>query len=288
LRIDSSDANSWKFPVGTIFFKEFTKFSKRLEVRVLKKIREAESNSWIFGTYVWNDEESEATLNEWAIPNLKNTQHDVPSRAQCYSCHTNDKYIRETNVSLHDIRPLGFDALDLAGSEAVFEPCKKYWHSHNGAVQNPIDLNWLLSQDRLTHSHDWSAKLPELPGSSVSKAAFAYMHNNCGACHAAENSEGRYAAATFTQMYLRAKVGVEEPQKMPAYTSTVQAETVYYREIDRGTSTPAIRVVPGKPLESVLFQRFSSTVPGERMPATGSRQVDEYGACVLRAWIQNL
>src|SRR4051812_28523541 len=63
-QIDSSDMDHWKFPVGTKFFKEFALDGKRLETRLIWRVADTgnRERDTLFGAYVWNDDETEATF----------------------------------------------------------------------------------------------------------------------------------------------------------------------------------------------------------------------------------
>jgi hypothetical protein len=87
--IDSSDMDRWRFPVGTKLFKEFARDGKRLETRLVWRVadtgnREADT---LVGSYVWNDSESDALFVKDGALDIRGTQHDAPSAADCWRCH---------------------------------------------------------------------------------------------------------------------------------------------------------------------------------------------------------
>ena len=55
---DARDPDAWEFPPGTRFYKEFA-LGRRIETRMIER---AGDGSWRFGTYVWNDEQTDAAL----------------------------------------------------------------------------------------------------------------------------------------------------------------------------------------------------------------------------------
>ena len=57
--IDASRPDAWEFPVGTRLWKEFSREGRRIETRFIQ--RRADS-SWLYATYVWNDQGSDAVL----------------------------------------------------------------------------------------------------------------------------------------------------------------------------------------------------------------------------------
>ena len=98
LQIDTSDKENWDFPVGTQFFKEFTRDSTRVETRM--SIRTAQG--WIAAAYLWKSDGSDAERQMDGIANASGTAHDVPSARQCLACHGGRKSFA-----------LGFSAVQL-------------------------------------------------------------------------------------------------------------------------------------------------------------------------------
>lgn len=149
-RIDTSDPDSWNFPVGTQLWKEFTRDGIRVETRMLFK-HGPSPGDWTPVSYVWDDE-GEA----WATPegrrNAAGTPHDVPSAADCMGCH------RGTRSGV-----LGFSAVQLPE------------RGRDGAV----GLADLVAAGRLTKRVDAA----EIPGDATTRAALGYLHANCSHCH---------------------------------------------------------------------------------------------------------
>ena len=87
--VDKTDPEAWVFPDGTELWKEFRAGGKRIETRRMRKNGEAD---WEFASYVWNADESEATLAPTeGLPNVypltPTVAHDIPSEGQCRYCH---------------------------------------------------------------------------------------------------------------------------------------------------------------------------------------------------------
>jgi len=87
--IDKADPEAWVFPDGTELWKEFRLNDRKIETRRMKKLGEAQ---WEFVTYVWNDEQTEATLAPATgiashYPLNPTVAHDIPSQQQCRNCH---------------------------------------------------------------------------------------------------------------------------------------------------------------------------------------------------------
>ena len=148
-RIDVSDAEDWRFPVGTRLWKEFVRDGVRVETRVLQRTGEAD-DAWVAAAYVWNDE-GDAVLTPAGLENARGTEHDVPAANRCFGCHGGRKS-----------RVLGFSALQLANSDGPF------------TLADAVDAG-LLS--------DTPTAALVVPGSSEDRAMLGLLHVNCGHCH---------------------------------------------------------------------------------------------------------
>lgn len=147
-QIDTTDPDHWVFPVGTQLFKEFTLDGKRVETRLVEHIADTgdpKADYWL-GAFSWNDDESDADFVPQGAENVRGTPHDIPSTADCMSCHNSEPG-----------HVLGFSALQL---------------SHDG----------FLSQLAAKGFIPFMEEKP-LPGNPVQRAALGYLHANCGHCH---------------------------------------------------------------------------------------------------------
>jgi len=90
-RIDSSDMDHWRFPVGSMLFKEFSLGGRRIETRLIARTREGEGDGdyWL-GAFVWNEDESDARWVPEGQANARGTQHDVPGVKTCGTCHNGE------------------------------------------------------------------------------------------------------------------------------------------------------------------------------------------------------
>ena len=151
-KIDTSDMEQWRFPLGTKFFKEFSRDGVRVETRLLMKTGVGDDD-WSGSAYVWNADQSDATLSPQGGNNQLGTPHDVPSGAECTGCHGG----RASRV-------LGFSAVQLA------------WEPPKGNVT----IAELKAAGVLPNQ---VAESITLPGSSQDRAALGYLHANCSHCH---------------------------------------------------------------------------------------------------------
>ncbi len=150
-KIDSSDVDHWRFPVGTQLFKEFSRDGRRLETRLIERIADTgdRARDYWAGAFIWNDDESEAIFSEEGASDVRGTTHDVPSAKDCWRCH-----VGEPGVAL------GVSAIQLA----------------EGAKLSIAGL-----EDKLSHPIDPASAV--VPGDPVAKEALGYLHANCGHCH---------------------------------------------------------------------------------------------------------
>ncbi len=153
-KIDSSDPDVWRFPVGTSFWKEFSIDGAPVETRLLLKTG-ARDDEWAAMAYVWRDGQAIAAPDGAELPG-----HTVPSSAQCFGCHGG-----------RPSRVLGFSAVQL--------PAR--------GEEGSWGVEELVKDDRLsappTHAF-------ELQGSDAARAALEYLHANCSHCHNNERPEG--------------------------------------------------------------------------------------------------
>lgn len=159
-QIDTTDPDHWVFPVGTKFWKEFTRDSIRVETRLIEKVLAAEEDpgAWLYVAYAWNPEQTVATRATAGVIDANGTGHDIPAPFACRNCH-------------EGVRPgriLGFQALSLDFDAPV----------------DSLDLDDLIAMQALSVDPPGAAA-PHypLPGGAVEKAAFGYLHANCGHCH---------------------------------------------------------------------------------------------------------
>ncbi|WP_394843343.1 hypothetical protein LZC95_40635 [Pendulispora brunnea] len=253
-RIDTTDMDHWRFPVGTKLFKEFSRGGKRLETRLIEHVADTGKleDDYLASTFVWRDDESDADLAVDGARNIRGTDHDVPSRQDCFKCHRGEPGAI-----------LGFSAIQL------FQP---------SAPASAMTLRRLVEQGKLTAPPAADANF-SAPGDEATARAFGYLHANCGHCH---NENG--IAWADNPMKLRLLVGERDAATSSIYKATVKAR------MDRPkTSGDEFRVVAGHPEKSGLFYRMSlrDGTP-ESMPPIATKHVDSDAVSVVKAWIERL
>ncbi|WP_394826264.1 hypothetical protein [Pendulispora albinea] len=256
-KIDTSDMDHWQFPIGTKLFKEFARGGRRLETRLIERIANTGKTETDYraSTFVWRDDDSDADLVTEGATNVRGTDHDVPTRVQCFTCHSGEPG-----------KILGFSAVQLARTTAGTDPA------------SAVTLKWLAEQGKLTHppapGADFSA-----PGDATTAGALGYLHANCGNCH---NENG--GAWRYTKMVLRLSGTERAPNKTELYKTTVGVA------MDRRENSPyPNRIEAGHPDKSALLYRMSKRdgTP-EAMPPLASKKTDATGTATVTSWIQGL
>jgi hypothetical protein len=259
-KIDTTDMNRWVFPVGTRFWKEFTRDGIRVETRFIEKrlADDDASGAWFFVSYAWNAAQDATVAVSTGQQNANGTMHDIPSRANCKECHD----------SLRPSRVLGFQAIQLDFA----------------APAGKLDLDDLIAMDLLTAPPAGAASphFP-LPGTAVEKAALGYLHGNCGNCH--NTSSPVHDTTTIDVLLDTTKLA--SVATTPTFLTTVdKAADVPFND-ENGILRDKI-IISGDPDNSGLIVRMNTTIGIRHMPKIGSELVDPDGQTALRAWISSL
>lgn len=259
-KIDNSNQDQWSFPIGTKIWKEF-RFSKRVETRLIEKLNDG---TWAFATYLWNEDDSQATLAPTAgvknyFPLEGGKFHDIPSAQQCLRCH-----------SRGGDRVLGFDALQLSHDRDSLA-------LHSGKLsENAVTVKTLVEKNLLTKPGSLLENAPRIYSTSdLGRAAMGYLHGNCGHCH---NPNG---SAAFTKMYLRHLNSAFEEAQEPAFSTTVEVLT---RNFKIPGAEKTYRILPNyKELSAIHYRMENGT-----MPPIGSSVIDTKAVDLLGEWISHL
>jgi uncharacterized repeat protein (TIGR03806 family) len=255
------------FPVGTVIAKTFAypadlrEPSGRLdllETRILLR----QNAGWIGLPYVWNEEETEATLRlagtmlaaSWIDAAGEGVDHEylVPNANQCKGCH---------RVEEDSFQPIGPKARYLNKDFAYPEGSENQL-AHWTRVGI---LDGAPAPDTVARVPVWD----DPASGSLEDRARTYLEINCAHCH----SEGGPARTTGLDLTW----GAHEPVKLGVYKFPVAA--------GRGSGDRLYGIVPGKPDESILIFRMTSLDPGVMMPELGRRLVHTEGVELLREWI---
>jgi len=253
-QIDNTQMDAWKFPIGTKAWKEFRRNGVLVETRLFWKRGEA---NWFSGTYIWDEQQTQATLNTSRQPLLADDGYEIPTAKDCGKCHHGGS----DNL-------LGVEAVSLALPTA-----------------EGVTLESLVDAAELSDPPEQvSIALPE-DATGRAAAALGYLHVNCGMpCH---SSRG---LGEETQLILRMRAD----QLWPAPTS-VEMTDAYRATVGEKPTTAsvhqefpdALRITPGNHEQSLLWL-LSHRRGDYQMPPLVSHQVDEVGTRELSDWIDAL
>jgi hypothetical protein len=104
-KIDDSNPDDWKFPVGTKLWKDMHKGATKVETRYFTKVSE---DTWLKGSYVWAADGQSAKNQPGADVMVEGQPYHVPTTLDCDSCHHGRKD-----------RILGFEAISLGQAGAT-------------------------------------------------------------------------------------------------------------------------------------------------------------------------
>ena len=267
-KIVYKDEGVMDFENGSILIKNFyypedfnkpEEDKKIIETRLLIK----ENNRWKPLNYVWNEEQTDATINYVGKQELVNwidleekkqeVSYSIPNLNQCKNCHAKGK----------EIVPIGPTAAQWN---------KKYVLPHIN--QNQLDF---------FHEKGFLKKLvepslrPKLPAwddllKPLDQRAKAYLDSNCAHCHNIEGSaknSGLYLGYNQTDSRKR---GIFKP---PIAAGKGSGDFVY-------------DIVPGSPETSILIYRMKSNDPSIRMPEIGRSIAHTEGIDLLEQYIEEL
>jgi hypothetical protein len=276
--IDTSNPDRWSFPVETRLYKTFVVDGKKIETRVMTKTLEPASiDSWTMEAWAWNEAQDSVALvspedPDVGVRNALGTQHDIPSRAQCRSCHT--------MAGLDAVN--GFGALQLNHEAALF------------TLKELVERDLLV--DSLRGGANVSVASALLPGDQDAQAALGYLHVNCGHCHG--------GAMPRANLMLWATVGHTSLTEMPIFQDSDANQGAvceclgsYVSNLPDKTSY-AWRLNAGHAEESAIVARMSirnsqpdaapPLITRQQMPPLGTDVIDELGVKQVTRWINSL
>lgn len=158
-QIDTSDMDSWQFPVGTKLWKEFTRDQVRVETRLLQRL----PGGWVGLSYIWKEDGSDAVAAPYGAIDALGTPHNVPASNECEACHGG-----------RSSYALGFSAIQLAQAT---EP-------------GSLNLDELGRANLISRA---PTAAPRVPGNETEQAALGYLHANCSHCHNGSRPERKGA-----------------------------------------------------------------------------------------------
>lgn len=265
-----AENDAFDFPVGSCVVKTFTyphdaadasQGEQLLETRVLER----KPAGWYGYSYLWNKEQTEATLDlggstietSWKGADGKRHSNNyiVPHANQCKSCHVSNG---------KTFLPLGIKARNLN---------KDY--AYTDGKDNQL-AHW--TKAGILKGSPGPAHAPKVPryddpsSGTVDARARAWIDVNCAHCH---NPAG---PARTTGLDL--SIGQTDFAKLGVWKSPVAA--------GHGSGDHRYDIVPGKPDDSIVIYRLESTEPGVMMPELPRRLVPDDAVALLKEWIAQM
>ena len=259
--IEARDDDSWSFPVGTKLWKEFSFGGRHVETRFIWRARE---DSWVFGSYVWNEDQTDATLAPAAgIRNVAEIgpgkHHSIPSLDDCHSCHEDD-------------RVLGFTALQLSTDRDPLAP-----HAEPLGA-DMLTVKTLTDERRLRGARaDLVSNPPRIQAATpTARAALGYLASNCGICH-------HDGAPIDTHLQLR----TSPTQSIDDLVHLLRTAPTSW-DLPSADAGATRFVTAGNPALSSIVARMKSRRPSSQMPPLGTTMVDQEALGLITKWIEEL
>lgn len=260
-----ADLDAWRFPAGTIVWKEFAWNGRKVETRMIR----AEANGrWTFASYAWNDRQTDAELapaeglaDVYEI--AAGRRHSIPSRSDCLACHGSAPS-----------RLLGFTALQLSDDRDPLAP-------HADPLRpGMLTLRTLVAEKRLSPPRpELARRPPRVAGADpVERAARGYLSANCGHCH---NTRGPLARLGFSLLQELGREGTGSGEASP-----IGAHTRF--DVPGVPTDSTLAIAPGAPERSAVAYRMASRRPVSQMPPLGTVIADSQAVDLVRRWIASL
>lgn len=252
----------WEFPPETVFARNVgwprpDGSVHWVEMQILHK----DQQQWRGYSYLWNAEQTDATLADadgqtLTLPDPLQDRYGQPkrwtvhSRTQCLVCHCN----RAGNL-------IGFRYGQINRS---------YPHTSGAPDQlETLEEVGLIEREGKPRPTSKTYVDPFDESKPIADRARSYLHVNCAHCH----RQGGGGTASFQLQY---HLPLDQLKLLDVRPT--QGSFQIYR--------PAV-VASGDPYRSVLYYRLSKLGRGH-MPHLGTQEIDERGVRLIRDWIQSL
>ena len=143
-----------------------------------------------------------------------------------------------------------------------------------------IDLVFLIQEGLLTGFPKAMVVTPPRihASSDWERSALGYLHGNCGHCH---NAEGR-----LKNLLLELGHSSEHETSRRAVATTVRQPI--RKKAPGQSEAVSLRIDPGYPERSGLFERMASRYAALQMPPLGTELVDQQAVALVARWIATL
>jgi putative heme-binding domain-containing protein len=248
------------FPKDAVLMRTISLARTRLETQILHY----DGVDWRAYTFGWRDDQTDADLvpADGAEKEVRTQGQprvwQYQSRSQCMSCHSNQSEYalaflpEQLNRPGHD----GQNQLITLTESGYIQRA-----GDDGQRMPPFDAGSVARERRLADPND--------DGQPLEARARAYLHANCGHCHADHGGGSVPLRLQFT-------VPLDE----------MQAVGVRPTRGDFGLPDASI-IKPGDPYASTLYFRMAK-FGRDRMPHIGSELPDELGLDLIERWIAGM
>lgn len=251
-----------QFPEKTILVKNFFYENKGVKNRVETRLLIHTTKGWNAVTYVWNKEQTDATLEIAGAEIPVTFQHlgkdisfkySVPNKIQCKNCHNVD----------NELLPIGPKIANLNRSIQYLDGIKNqldYWNEYGYLnVKNEKETPILPTWDNTSFTLEQRSK--------------AYLDVNCGHCH---NPKGLASTSgLFLQYFSNNNNTAWGICKTPVAAG-------------RGSGGMSVDIQPRHPDQSILLYRMESNDPGIMMPEIGRKLVHQEAVDLIGKWISEM
>jgi uncharacterized repeat protein (TIGR03806 family) len=274
-RVEIGEKGEWRLPEGSVLARtvsmEMERGNPASRRRLETQILHLEAESWRPYTYVWNDEQTDATLPvadgesrtlnviDRDAPGGRRTQsYRVHGRAECVLCHNPWVEKKTTIFGRQSASPLALTTGQLNRDVATGSQLREF--ERMGLLARPLAAS-PESLPKTANPYDETADL--------NRRARAYLQVNCAHCH-------QFNAGGAATILLSDDL---PPDQMKA---------IGVRPTQGMFGISDARVIrPGDPEGSVLLYRVAK-LGGGRMPRVGSGVVDVQGVTMLGDWIARM
>jgi uncharacterized repeat protein (TIGR03806 family) len=260
------EVDAFEFPIGTVIAKTFayprdardpSKGRRLIETRILER----EPDGWVGRPYIWNEAQTEATLDvagdtvdvSWIHTDgrTRTNNYIIPNSNQCKGCHKAGEMMV----------PIGPKARHLNRDFAYREGTENqlaHWTRLGvlAGAPSPSEAPRLAVWD-------------DPKSGTLDARTRAWLEINCAHCHNPEGPARNSGLDLLTSQHNPTSFGV---YKVPIAAGI-------------GSGGRAYDIVPGQPDQSIIAYRIASTHPGVMMPELGKRLVHEEGVALVREWI---
>jgi uncharacterized repeat protein (TIGR03806 family) len=257
---------AFNFPAGTIIAKTFafpdsnsSGRARLIETRLLVHTK----TGWIGLPYIWNEDQTEATLavaggtteveTKDHAGSIQRISYNIPNTNECAQCHDRAKTLLPIGPKARQLNR-DYDYADGRSNQLAYWTKIGYLRGAPVANEAPRAAVWNDPQT-----------------GSLEARARSYLDSNCAHCHQPGGSAG------YTGFLLGWKE--RDPRRLGYCKNPNSAGFSGDLSYD---------VVPGRPDESILLYRMMSRRPKEMMPEIGRSLVHGEAVALVREWLATL